>query len=765
MIAYSKGTGAYENWLLGEEEFLLQHQGKGESILHLSNGYLGIRSAYEESYPYQTRGMFAAGCFDRHQEDSAELPNVADTCEVRIFLDGCLFSMVQGKLLKYGRYLNLYTGELRRDVEWESPEAKRYSLTFRRCVSKDDVHAYGMQISITPWDMDAAVSVESGINARMTNSGVQHFGSDAQKVLPENLLYLEHRTMESGIAIYHCCGSNMYGADKPERSFSMKRKLLQEKLICRIPRGQTGQFEKLAVLYTDRDKELEDKSGIQQMIGQRVRQLRQLGYEKLFRDNADKMRDYWNQNDVVIHTENGKLQLAVRFAQYHLLGMVPNDNRSSIAAKGLSGEGYKGHVFWDTEVFMLPYFMFTDAPKARRLLEYRIARMVQAARNASEKGYRGLMYPWESAETGEEETPLFASMDIKTGKAAPVWAGLKEHHITADIAYAVWTYYLTVKDEDLMEKGGAELLIGSALFWHSRSVFSDVRQRYELLDIIGPDEYTEHVDNNAYTNYMAFYVTQKAVKLLGSMEKNKVREIEERFGEKDLMERLTDFMERLYLPKPFENGVLPQDDSFMNKSLLDIGKYRQDSVKQTILKSYSREQVNDMQVLKQADAVMLLVLWPELLDIAVKKATWEYYEPKTIHDSSLSQAVYSIAASDNGEAQKAYESFLEAVDIDMGPNPYSSNEGIHAAAMGGIWMAVIRGFAGVRVTDEGMVIQPCLPDEIKGLDFQINIWNKRIHVVIRPDEINLYSDSNDILPVIHRGRRYELERELKINKV
>ncbi|MCI5700542.1 MAG: hypothetical protein MR308_09245 [Lachnospiraceae bacterium] len=760
MITYGKGTGKLRNWLIGEDEFLMQYQGKAESILYLANGYMGIRSALEEVYPFQTRGMFAAGCFNSCQGETIELPNLADSCEMKIILNGEIFSMLHGKLLNYSRYLNMYTAELRREVLWESPMGKRYQLVFRRCVSRAKRHLYGSRVEITPLDEETLVSVETGINARMTNSGVQHFVDGNKKVLNYKLLYLDQKTTDSGITMYHCSGTRVEHVKEDTRSFGMERRKLHEKRSFRVEKSKSAVYEKLAVLYTSHDLYQMDDEIAQEMVVSAAQNSLEKGYEKLFEESAGSMKKFWDKNDILIKTENEKLQLAIRFAQYHLSAMVPTDNHSSIAAKGLSGEGYKGHVFWDTEIFMLPYFQYTDPKKARNLLEYRVQRIKQAKKNARKKGYKGLMFPWESAITGEEETPLFASMDIMTGKAAHVWAGIKEHHITADIAYAVWLYYLATLDKQFMEKGGNDIIIGSALFWLSRSVFKEEKNRYEILDIIGPDEYTEHIDNNTYTNYMACFVVKKALEILNGCSPEEIQRISESFAEENIREKLVHYLEYLYLPQPREDGVLPQDDTFMTKEIIDVLKYRQDDVKQMILKKYSRKQVNEMQVLKQADTVMLLALMPELFDKEIKEATWNYYEPKTIHDSSLSHAVYSIVASDNQKKEAAYESFLGAIDIDMGPNPYSSNEGIHAAAMGGIWMAVVRGFAGFRMDENGVHITPCLPDEISGVEFGVVVCEKEVRISIDHNRVSLVSSRPDPIKVWVKDRMYELKESL-----
>lgn len=762
MLKYTIGKGNDKNWIIGEEEFSLSGQGKGESVFCLGNGYMGIRSAFEEPYPFQTRGTFVSGCFDCLPGETVELPNAADVCEIRLILDGEYFSMTQGEVSAYQRCLNLYTGELTRSLDWRSPGGKHYHLVFRRAVSHTDVHACGMQVEICALDHDVKVQVISGINGRMTNSGAQHFSDGSKRVLDKRFLYLDQRTAQSGITFYHCCGSCVTGTEGETRDFSMQRRRILETMAFGAEKGKVVRYEKLAVLYTGREMAEQGEQALQ-LLTRHIRGLVADGYCALQEKSAAYFRSFWEKRDIRVRGENDRIPLALRFAQYHLLAMLPPDSSSSIAAKGLTGEGYKGHVFWDTEVYILPYYLFTAPEKAAQLLEYRINRMEQARENAKKKGYSGLLFPWESAGTGREETPLFAGMDIFTGKAAHVWAGIKEHHITADIAYALWMYRSAVGGRDLADKEENLLIVGAALFWLSRSVYAEEKDRYEIRDIIGPDEYTEHVDNNAYTNYMVHDTVKKALLLLEGGGESFVREAESYYGETGITEKLKSYARKLYLPLPVENppGILPQNDGFLQKKILDVTKYRSSAGKQTILKDYSRRQVDQMQVLKQPDVVMLFILLPELFEPGIKWKNWNYYEPKTIHDSSLSRAIYSVAASDCGKPRKAYECFLHAMDIDMGPNPHSSDEGIHAAAMGGIWLAVVRGFVGLRILEDRLCIHPCLPEEIQEICFSFIHRGKNIALQLTKERLILSSFDDGETAVRIQGRDYRFTHRLE----
>ena len=635
-----------------------------------------------------------------------------------------------------------------------------YALCFRRFVSADQHNTYALSMEIRPLTSDARVLVSTGINARTTNSGTQHFKDGQKRVFDRKFMCLTQQTNQTDIYLAHACSCTIRGINDVQSEFAMERRKLRQRLRFTISKGETAVLDKICVTCKGSGADADD------MMTRTIKLLREQagqGYEALFVKSREGYRDFWQRRDIRIDAENPDIELAIRYAQYALNAMLPPDSSNSIAAKGLTGEGYKGHVFWDTEIFLLPYFQHVQPNEARRLLQYRIDRVQQAAENAQAHGYRGYMFPWESAQTGYDETPRYASMDIVSGKAAPVWSGEKEHHVTADIALAAWRYSQSASDEEFLISGGAQLIVGCALFWYSRAVRNEKTGLYELLDIIGPDEYTEHVNNNTYTNYIVHETVLCAIKLLRTMTEERRLWLEKTLEAQALLETLQEFEGRIYLPIPREDGVIPQDDSFLSKTVIDIEPYRMENEKQTILQVFSRRQINDMQVLKQADLVLLIALFPGLFPNWVQAACWDYYEGKTIHDSSLSHAVYALAACGFGQSEKAYCSFVSAMEVDLGPNPESSDAGIHAGALGAIWLVLIGGFAGVRARDDILHISPCLPQTIDVVTFPYYWHGVRLIIKVSHHFVRLAAENAQIdIPVLVEGRQHQLRDELYI---
>ncbi|HYE82373.1 MAG TPA: glycosyl hydrolase family 65 protein [Clostridia bacterium] len=777
MLKYDRGIGEYKDWILSEDKYDSRYQSKCESIMALGNGYLGVRSALEETYVGQTRNFFVAGTFNRfHPNEVTELPNAADFTEMQIYLDSELFTMDTGKVKEYVRYLNLKEAELTREVMWESPEGRAYRLVFRRFVSLEDLHLTAFKLSVTPMSEDARIRIRTGIDGRMTNSGSQHFSEGEKRVYEKKIMQLVQTTTESQIDFVLNCGCSVYEADNPVKviseaaEYGVERRKIYGLYEFTAKKDVGITFEKLVAVFTSRDRECTEGYRLEKLRKNSLEHLKNimtLGYDELFAKSRDKWSRYWNSVNIEVVSSNSEDMLAVRFAQYHLLIAAPvHDDRFSIGAKGLTGEGYKAHVFWDTEMFMLPYFQYNLPDIARQLLYYRYNNLEGARKKARQYGYEGAMYPWEAAFTGEEETPEWAALNVITGKPTRVWAGIKEHHITADVAYMVWQYYLSAGDSEFMEYCGYEMIFECAWFWCSRISWNEGQGRYEIIDVIGPDEYTEHIDNNAYTNYIAHYVISTALKLFDMLHSDQPA-LFLRLDEKlNLSKRYGTYRlaaARLYLPKAGRDGVIPQDDTFLGKKEIDINKYRYDDIKQSILLDYSRRQIVDMQVLKQADVVMLLCTLRKLFDKETIKASFEYYEKRTIHDSSLSSAIHSIAACYFDNTVRAYSFFRDACNIDMGQNPVSSNTGIHAAAMGGIWMAAVMGFGGLFSNEGQLELNPVLPEEWARLCYGFCWHGRRIRVEAARGTIVITSSSHGETCLKVYGQEYKLRDRLVID--
>ena len=764
IMKYDAGSGDLTNWLVEESSFDARYLGKCEAIFCQGNGYLGVRSALEEEYVGETRNLFVTGTFNKFDENEVtELPNIPDMTKIVLMIDGRRFSMEKGVLHDYKRTLNVKTGEVVRLVDWESEDGKRIRFEFKHMASMANDHVMAYKVTICPVNEDISLKIASGIDGRVSNSGSQHFAEGKRRLYDYKYLEMISTTIQSNVtAAMHCAHKFALNGEEvtPALLPVISRREIKLSADLTVKAGETFCVEKYATVHTTRDlayRDLSEADALAQLKTDSkaaIMDVYQSSYDALMEESANAWAKIWEKEDITIQSVHPFDQLAIRFAIYHLNIMVKkDDNRVGIGAKGMSGEGYKGHSFWDTEVFILPYYMMTQPHTARTLLEYRYQTLGGARKKAAENGYDGAMYPWESAWIDDGEvTPLWGEADVVTGETLPILTGLIEQHISADIAFAVWQYYNATHDENFMDQCGYEIIMETARFWASRLEWNESLNRYEINDVIGPDEYSEHVNNNAYTNYLAHYNMNLDVKLMDQLRESdsqEKRSVFERLNKTlhldELKTIINSRLPKFYLPLPDKTtGIIPQFDGYFNLKHIDLTKYKESSVVGTIYNDYNMEQISSMQVLKQSDLVVLMYLLDDLFDAETKKKNYFYYEERTLHDSSLSKSTHSVLANDLGLHEVAYKFFTGASAVDLGEEMRSSNAGIHSASMGGVWQSAVLGFGGVRIVGGDLRIAPSLPEEWSQLDFNIVWRGTPLHVTVDHEQVTVTSNGPEV---------------------
>ena len=411
--------------------------------------------------------------------------------------------------------------------------------------------------------------------------------------------------------------------------------------------------------------------------------------------------------------------MAVRYNLYQLLQSAGKDEHSNIAAKGLSGEGYEGHYFWDTEMYMQPFFTLTNPEISANLIAYRYSILDAARENARIMGHRkGALYPWRTI-SGAECSGFFP-------------AGSAQYHIDGDIAYAVTAYYLATGDLELMAEKGAEIIFETARLWMDAGNFH--RGKFYINDVTGPDEYTCLVNNNYYTNAGAQYNLHWAVRFYELLEEaGKLAPVADKIGLKpEEIEEFRKTEESMYLPYDEETGINPQDDSFLQKEVWDIKGTPAD--KFPLLLHYHPLCLYRYQVCKQADTVLAHFIYEDAQDLETIRKSFAYYENVTTHDSSLSTCIFSIVASKLGLKEKAYDYFGDSAKLDLFNLHHNTKDGIHTANMGGNYMAVVYGFGGLRLKETGICFAPVLPGKWDSYTFKINYRGSHIQVFAGRDK-------------------------------
>jgi trehalose/maltose hydrolase-like predicted phosphorylase len=726
-------------WLIEETEFDPKKLHSGETVYTIGNGYFGTRGSFEEGYPKANPGTLLFGVFDKIAIAKEELANAPDWLAIKLFVNEERFRLDQGKILDYNRTLDMQNGVLSRTVRWESPGGIRIRVTSKRFASLADEHVGVIRYSVTVEDQPERggklnMLIWSALNMTVGTNDLIHWESVEQRRHGE-LVWLQAQTRHSSVQLVQTMSFT-------SRDCEFQKELIRSdtspsiRIYKDLAIGETMTIEKVVVMYTSRDVEdplqtaidhhhkILQASAYPAEIGNhymvQIEDFRYFNpcvqiepYETLFAEHKKAWQDYWQVSDVIIEGDE-RAQQAIRYNIYQLrISASSHDSRYSIAAKGLTGFGYRGHVFHDTEIFMLPYFTYVHPDIARILLIYRYRLLPAARAKAKSNGYEGAQYPWESTLNGEETTPP-AIVHPETGELIPVLNGPLEIHISASIVHGVWQYWQITGDDEFMRDYGAEILLSTADFWSSRATWNPDSGQYEINNVIGPDEWHEHVNNNAFTNYMAKWNIEVALDALHWLNFNAPGKANELSRQLNLDEKRLahwhDVITFIRIPQDKRTGLFEQFDGFFKLEPLDQEKYKgRKTSYQGIL---GIKVVQYYQIIKQADVLMLLTTLDQQFDLKTKRVNWDYYYPITDHDygSSLTPAFHVILACELGLPETAYHMFMKGALVDLEDQRGNTDEGIHCACAGAVWQAAILGFAGLRFSEDGYTTNPSWPD-------------------------------------------------------
>jgi kojibiose phosphorylase len=697
-------------WHITEQEFIPDRQHHKETIFTIGNGYLSTRGACEEGYPDDRRATFIHGVFDDVPLVFTELANAPDWLPLQIYLNGQRFSLDVGKVEHFERHLDLRTGLLTRTVRWCSPSGDRATLVFERFTSLADQHLLCLRCQVTP-EFEGELEIRASLNGTMDNDGFNHWTWVGQGKRGD-AYYLHDRTRATGIDV--ALAMHLLTDAEPSVDYWDAQNVPTLRMSVPAKPGETVSAIKFVGIATSRDTEDPVNMAVERVASAS-------DWESAFEAHRQAWSQEWERCDIQIDGDE-EAQLAIRFNLFQLLIAAPrHDNRVNIGAKTLSGFGYRGHSFWDTEIFMLPLFIYTSPHIARNLLDYRYERLPGARQKAAANRFEGAQFPWESADTGEEVTPTWIPHYADRTRLIRIWTGDIEIHISADVAYAAHLYWKVTGDESWFVEKGAEMILDTAKFWASRAEWDDEKGRYEFNDVIGPDEYHDHVDNNYYTNRMAQWNLQTALDVLEWLKVQapfKADELKQRLAlTPELLTNWKDVISRIYLPVEAD-GLIEQFEGYFQRREVDLAALEPRHISAQVL--FGIEGCNETQILKQPDVLMLQYLLRNEFSDEEIRVNYDYYTPRTdhTHGSSLGPSIQAIMACEVGKPDDAYEHFIRAVRADLRDIRHNAGDGIHGASAGGTWQAVVFGFGGLHMTSQGWSTIPRLPKHWKRLSFR-----------------------------------------------
>jgi alpha,alpha-trehalose phosphorylase len=766
-----------DEWNVIEKAFRPDFLAQLETMLALGNGYLGMRGCPEEGGPNVENGTFINGFYETwpivygeeafgFAKTGQTICNVTDSKTIKLFVDDEPFWLPNAQLLSYDRRLNMKSGTLDRTILWETPAGKQVSITSRRLVSFVNRHVAAISYCVTLIDAQAFVVISSEMAANRSSGRNNHDDPRLARAFPGRVLHPQtNYSKDRRVVLCHATEksrSTLTCATDHALESSCSH---SHKVTCTPDFGQVAytidarpgcsiQLTKYMVYHTSQAASAEELCGRAEWTMDRV--LTQ-GFHQLLTSQEQYMEEFWRRSDVRIKDisehrakrSTVEIQQAIRFNLFHILQASARAEQAGVPAKGLTGQAYEGHYFWDTEIYLLPFLTYTSPRIARNLLAFRYNMLPQARARARELGQRGAMYPWRTI-SGEEASAYYA-------------AGTAQYHINADIMYALRKYVQATGDEAFLRTYGAEMLVETARLWLDLGFYSDAKGgRFCINGVTGPDEYAAVVNNNAYTNLMARENLRYAAEVVESL-RTAEAEAYDALVQKTALEASevnawSRAAESMYVPTDESLKIILQDDNFLDREPWDFRNTPRDHY--PLLLFYHPLNIYRTQVIKQADVILAMFLLGDAFSSEVKKHNFDFYDPLTTGDSSLSSCVEAIIAAQIGDLDKAIQYGMAALLMDLADVGGNVKDGCHIASMGGTWMMLTYGLGGMRDDDGTLSFWPRrAPEENAVLRFPITYRGQLLEVEIGLDKVEYALREGGRLVIRHEKEEIELTRE------
>jgi len=709
------------------------------NVYQIANGYMGYRGTLDEFGPDEAVGVTLAGLFDQVGAAWREPVNAPNGGFTQVTVDGVTLSALEPTVAQHRQTLHFANACFERETRF-SVAGKAVTIRSRRFLSAVEPNLGVIEFSVE-CDRPAELTIRTGIDYNIWDLNGPHL-RELSAASVDGVLRVEGQTHEAG--------KRVMVAEAVDAGFPGDEHAIGDGRIVRVARfalspGRPARFVKFFAVFTENDRA---DGPLTKAAVAAVTRARELGFAACLTRHDAEWAQRWARCDVLIEGDD-EAQHALRYSLLQLLMVAPvAGSANSIPARALSGQVYKGAIFWDTEMFMFPFFLHTYPAKAVELLRYRIKTLDGARRKAATEGsgYRGAFYAWESQDTGDDACTYFNIGDPITGRELRTHFRDKQVHISGDVAIAMWQYFKITGDDSLLRSGGAEVILECARFYYSYAHFKKDRGRYEILDVIGPDEYHERINNNAFTNVVVRETFEIALAVVDYLRGRCPGELETLLAKLAIAGELPAFADaaaRLYVPAPDpRTGLIEQFDGYFKLRDASIDELKAKMVHPHEYLGAGQGLAVPTKIIKQADVVMMLNLFKARYSTEVKSANWAYYEPRTEHGSSLSACAYALVATEFGDTESAYRYFLKtaAIDLKAAYKVYVGTTfmgGSHPAANGGAWMTAVLGFGGVGADENQLAINPRLPAAWRALEFSLEYRGDRFRVRIAPAAVTI----------------------------
>ncbi len=742
-----------EPWVVREAELHLDTLAQTESVFALANGHIGLRGNLDEGEPFGLPGTYLNGFYELrplpyaeagygNPESGQTVLNVTNGKLIRLLVEDEPFDLRYGELRRHERVLDLRAGVLRRVAEWVSPTGRAVRVSSTRLVSFTQRAVAAISYEVEPLDGPTPIVIQSELVANEsmpeTEADPRAAAALVSPLRSEDYLGLDtrailtHTTTASGLRMSAAMDHEIDGPDGIDVKCEALEDMARLTVTADVSPGQPLRLVKFLAYGWSAQRSL---SAVRDQTGAALAEAVHRGWERLLAEQRAYLDDFWDAADVEIEGD-AELQQAVRFALFHTLQAGARAEQRAIAAKGLTGTGYDGHAFWDTEMFVLPVLAYTAPHAAADALRWRHATLEQARGRAKQLGLSGAAFPWRTIE-GQE--------------CSGYWpAGTAAFHINADIADAVIRYVGVTEDEEFEREVGAELLVETARLWRSLG-HHDAAGRFRIDGVTGPDEYSAIADNNVYTNLMAqrnLHYAAEAVARHPQVAAALGVDEEEAAGWRDAAERIV-------IPYDSELGVHSQAEGFTTHDRWDFEHTSPEQY--PLLLHFPYYDLYRKQVVKQADLVHAMFVRSDAFTDEQKERNFAYYEGLTVRDSSLSASIQAVVAAEVGHVELAYDYFAEAALMDLDDLEHNTRDGLHIASLAGAYIAAVSGFGGARDKGGRLSFTPRLPQALSRLAFRFNIRGCRLLVNVRPTQVRYTLIHGERLEIVHYGQEATVE--------
>jgi alpha,alpha-trehalose phosphorylase len=737
-----------EEWSVRETGLHLDTLAQTESIFALSNGHIGLRGNLDEGEPHGLPGTYLNSFYElrplpyaeggyAYPESGQTIINVTNGKLIRLLVDDEPFDVRYGRIQDHERELDLRNGVLRRNVHWTTPAGRTVKISSVRLVSFTQRAIAAISYEVEPLDAAVRVVVQSELvaNEALPPQSVDPRVGAALESPLESEEYLAqdkggllvHHTRVSGLRMGAAMDHQVEGPPGMVVASESSPDVVRLSVTGRLKPGERLRIVKFIAYGWSSQR---SRPAIHDQVSAALSAARLTGWEGLLAEQRAYLDDFWTRADVELEGDP-EIQQAVRFAMFHVLQAGARTEGRPIPAKGLTGPGYDGHAFWDTEVYVLPLLTLTVPRAAAGVLRWRHLILDKAREHARELGLRGAAFPWRT---------------IRGAESSGYWpAGTAAFHINADIAYAVANYLEATSDIAFEEEVGLELLVETARLWRSLGYLNTATDQFRIDGVTGPDEYSALVDNNVYTNLMAQHNLRWAAEA--------VQRHPEKAGalgvDSDEAASWSEAAEKMLIPYDERIGVTPQDETFTEHEVWDFAGTAPDQY--PLLLHFPYFDIYRKQVIKQADLVLAMHLRSDAFTPEQKARNFAYYEPLTVRDSSLSASTQAVLAAEVGQLQLAYDYLGEAALVDLHDLHHNVQEGLHMASLAGAWTALVAGLGGLRVEQGSLCFAPRLPDAISRLAFHLLFHDCRLRVEVRATEATYRLLDGPPLVVCHHG--------------